>query len=765
MENRAAASQTRAHATAFAAVAEAMRRTPALALALSALLALAAGLAWRARQTSGGADERSEPSAAAATRGRDVSNELEFASDTLAPHTLESQVRGTVVDAHGNALAGTRVWISSPGDDWAPGIVPPVVDVLGKRIRAFEARTRADGSFELHVPAPSAERLRLDVLSADHRGAASREFTSGTSGSTSSIAPGENDVGRIALELESSVAGVVRSRAGTAIGGALVTRRRAHAHGGYESTRSDPSGSYVLSRVAAGEYELQVDAPGHLTLNVPRMVVAAATARTDFDLVLIPTPTLSGRVLDTFGAPVAGVEVCAAEVESDAYRRLELSAESAADGTFSIALRSERRHWLWTKSFDHSHWKSWNTPERDFAAGRDGIEVRVASRYFTRVVTTNARTHEPLHQAGIESLDDETPPRTRRDESRAHLRTVPHAETCPSSGRLVELEMPAQRVLVWSPGFTPREWQLSGNPEEVVPLEPLGGLRCVLVRDGTPCATAALAVRRVEAGETSHATWAEVPSPAAEEAALSDHVTVRQRPRCVHADARGAVEITQLQPGAYVLAVLEDGRRWVDPIPRTVDVPAGTCLDLGLLALARARAELRVHILLADKVLPGLAGRGLRATINGQPLSLAVANTIECHDLPSGTVEVGFAEDAPLVCPARRWSVDVAPAQKRELTIDLSDIDMSMLHAHLAPGSLQRFTRRVHLRAADAPAGSGVALGPLSFASDDGTSGTLVRGGGRYVLEACDETGVVLTTSEIIEAPRSGHFDVTFCLP
>lgn len=741
-----------------------MRRSLGLALRLLALLVVAAGLYWQARGTSERAPEDESPPAVSTSPQPAIvlTNELEQPSENSAPRALESQLRGTIVDRHGVALARARVWISSPGDDWALGIVPPPIDVLGKQVRAFEARTRDDGGFELRVPTPSAARLRLDIVSADHRGRTAREYTSSTRAAADAIAPGPNELGTIEIELQSSIAGVVRSRAGAPIAQATVTRRRGHGHGGYERTRTDSAGHYALS-ADAGEYDFQIEASGHLTLHAAPVVVAPDSARSDVDFVLVPTPTLAGRVVGSGGGPVAGVRVCAAGVDDDGVSRRESSTESAADGTFVIALQSEQRHWLWTDSFKLDNWKSWTTGTRDFAAGSSGIEIQVASRVVTRVRPQNALTHEPIDVLGLELLDDEPPWKRRDDDDRERRRTVPHAWPCARNGRDVELDATPQRALAWAPGYAPRELRLSGSAEEILPLQPLGGLSGAFVREGVPCSTAALIVRRVEAGGPPRAFWSEVPSPNAEEAVREESQPLRQVPRRVHADARGAFCVTHLQPGEYEVAILEDGRRWIDPLPRSVVVPSGTVLDLGRVSLARDRADLRIRMVLANQAAPRLVGQALRATINGQPLALAIASTNECRALPAGTVVVEFAAEAPLLGEPRRWSIDVTPGAKLELTVDLSDIDLCMLHASLAPDSPRRFTRKVYLRAADARPGTGVEIRTSSFATDD-SSGTLLRGGSRYLIEARDSAGTVLTTSEI-EAPRSGHFELAFRAP
>ena len=83
-----------------------------------------------------------------------------------------------------------------------------------------------------------------------------------------------------------AVSGTVTSaRDGAGLAGALVELVESG-----QSATTGPDGSYTISDVAAGTYELRVSADGHLSASQPVDVAAGAT--TDVDVALDPAPVV-----------------------------------------------------------------------------------------------------------------------------------------------------------------------------------------------------------------------------------------------------------------------------------------------------------------------------------------------------------------------------------------------------------------------------------------------------------------------------------------
>ena len=123
-----------------------------------------------------------------------------------------------------------------------------------------------------------------------------------------------------------SISGFVRDNVGQPISQASVTTNV----GGY-STLSNPDGSYTLSEVLPGVYNVTASKVGYQSQTVLDVQVSAdQTATVNFNLTPIPPGAISGYVKDTGGNPISGATV---STNTGGY-----STTSGANGGYSLSV-------------------------------------------------------------------------------------------------------------------------------------------------------------------------------------------------------------------------------------------------------------------------------------------------------------------------------------------------------------------------------------------------------------------------------------------
>ncbi len=148
---------------------------------------------------------------------------------------------------------------------------------------------------------------------------------------------GETDLGTFVLERGVTIAGRVVDADGHGVAGAKVSSRAVEEHvSRYEmETRAD--GSFVLVDLRAGEERVvEVDLEGF----APSAVLAVARREDETEplrIVLQPPGTISGRVVDGDGKPLAGASIWALPAESSLLRyRAAKVVETDAGGRFEV---------------------------------------------------------------------------------------------------------------------------------------------------------------------------------------------------------------------------------------------------------------------------------------------------------------------------------------------------------------------------------------------------------------------------------------------
>jgi len=221
-------------------------------------------------------------------------------------------LRGTVVDAAGEPVAGARVWI--PIQPLGPPGAPSAV-------------TGVDGSFAVHGLPP---QEAFAVVCADG-------FLQGEE-----IIPYPAEPVRIVLDKAAALRGRVLGPDGTPQPDAQVRARPASWNGGVsvvrfayycipeESVVADAEGRFTFERLEPGPFTVVAEVPGLHPGTSGRIVLEASSAK-DLDLQLREGGVVAGRVLDPDGAPIPGASV---EVWLSPG---EIKATSGPDGSFRLA--------------------------------------------------------------------------------------------------------------------------------------------------------------------------------------------------------------------------------------------------------------------------------------------------------------------------------------------------------------------------------------------------------------------------------------------
>ncbi|HZF11130.1 MAG TPA: carboxypeptidase-like regulatory domain-containing protein [Thermoanaerobaculia bacterium] len=212
---------------------------------------------------------------------------------TLAPGLA---IEGVVTDRGGSPVAGAKV-----------GLEPPAV-ASGAELKIADdpalsrlTRTEADGSFRLaDLPRGAPFNLRVD-----HPDYVPVRLVRVTAPTPEPL--------RIELKTGRSVTGRVVGPRGEPVPGARVAQVEQEGAGsrvtGLEET--DAKGVFRLTRVAAGTLRLEVSANGYRRRRTDGIPILEDRDVEGIEVTLDPGASLSGRVLDSRGEPVAGARVSA----------------------------------------------------------------------------------------------------------------------------------------------------------------------------------------------------------------------------------------------------------------------------------------------------------------------------------------------------------------------------------------------------------------------------------------------------------------------
>lgn len=734
---------------------------PSRARPLVALLALCA-LAWLGWLALGGGEPVSEhvepraPEAASeATRaeplvGADASTSArtEPATASAEPHAqAPSEPRserlvllGRVVDEHDRPLAEVVLTLRSD-HAWCERPDAPSFEQDGRRREGARTRSAPDGSFRFELPAPSTQRITLQVEPDElHLGlrlvfgeSARREADSRP------LAAGTRELGTLVLGDAGVLAGHVRGEDGTPIAGARVSVFD-HSVPARLGTTSGADGGYRLGRVPPGEHAPEADAEGWESAKHASVLVVAREVRDEVDFALARSATISGRVVDEEGAPVR----TSLYATPAAGRGQSSSTFSAEDGSFTLALKSPGAHFLGTFDQRHEPWGGRGVAEALFEPGTRDVLVVVSAISGITFVIVDAESGAPVTRFGarIEQAGDDFLGRSDAPPVQEHATNEIRLSARPGEHEL----------WVEAPGYAPFEGPVEpgGEARQIVPLSRGGSLVARLALGDAPAADVTAELRRFFLDEDADGTihlQSESDSPRADLGAFAG------RERATGSDAEGRIAFEHLAPGTYVLTL-----RAAEAAPKRVPaivVAEGETTDLGRLALDAA-GKLRGRVLVGH----GLSPVGLSVLLDdfdGPRARVASADGRFAFDgLAPGEHRVRVEPLPPVLAERIEQRFTLAAGETLELVLDA---------ATNAPCELTvRVTREgapVAGLAVEVAAPGGTS-GPLKLGSTDAEG--LVRGAApsnrpaRVLVRA--ENRQVLAHSEPLTLPAAGRAQI-----
>ncbi len=225
-----------------------------------------------------------------------------------------ARLTGWVVDGDGKPVRDAIVASHAPR---------AVQTALERDGASASTTTAADGRFEIDG-FPGAIELTADHPTVGHGRAALKDIPPGSL---------EEDI-EIRLEAYGVLAGVVESPDGNALAGVEVTATIRSSELRQSVTAvSGPGGHFTLEGLMPGTAVLDAKLEGYAPADPMRLAVRATVRRDDLVLALNVARTLTGRVVDADGEPVANAKVKAKRVRSDVPFR---SGKTSSDGTFEI---------------------------------------------------------------------------------------------------------------------------------------------------------------------------------------------------------------------------------------------------------------------------------------------------------------------------------------------------------------------------------------------------------------------------------------------
>ncbi len=225
---------------------------------------------------------------------------------SLAPGAT---ITGKVTDGSDKPLSGVCV----SADPSAPG---------GQN---SNATTDANGNYTITDLAAGTYTLSFTACSAGNYAPATITGVQATASQTTT----EN----VTLAAGGTITGKVTDGSGNPLAGACVSADAGGGQGG--STNTDASGAYTITKLTPGTYTVAFGgcAAGNYVRSTVAGVQVTAGQTTTENAALAPAGTISGKVTDTSGNPLAGACVSANPSASGA---LGGGAETAADGSYSI---------------------------------------------------------------------------------------------------------------------------------------------------------------------------------------------------------------------------------------------------------------------------------------------------------------------------------------------------------------------------------------------------------------------------------------------
>lgn len=230
-------------------------------------------------------------------------------------------LEGVVIDTEGEPVGGARVELAIPG-------VPAMFMSMNASGGLQKAITSSDGSFRLQVASlqqmgPFGKKMMIFV---SHPAFATSRFP---------LPDNLGDVLELVVGPGNTLRGTVTDSSGRGVPGAIlrlrptvkvdrelamITAMMPRASG--KAYYANQEGEYVIPRLEAGEYDIDVIARGFARKQVQKLLVSRVEQVENF--VLDSGGTITGNVIDDGGAPLPGIEVVAIQTPSGGDERPEM---------------------------------------------------------------------------------------------------------------------------------------------------------------------------------------------------------------------------------------------------------------------------------------------------------------------------------------------------------------------------------------------------------------------------------------------------------
>lgn len=324
---------------------------------------------------------------------------------TVKPSTLELGIGGQA--EHVRVLVDPAFSIVGrvvAKEDHTRGLGGVMVNAMamGDRIWPVQDLSDADGNFELVGLLPGEY-----MLSADKRGML---FEGGVP-----VEIGDTDVSNITIEMRTGatvsgrvdppgIAQIALARVG---GDAFMANDEDAVSIAKARAESDARGVFTLRDVPSGDFEVIAMAKDGKSGTLP--VTIAGADQSDLVIRLSPRVTLTGRVVDTNGAPVSGVYVFNNRVDAPLATRFKRDgiyrgATTAADGVFKI-VGLEAGAWQLSVT-DPKGGSNIGKIEVDVSNGRDrdGVTITIDARDASLRGTVVGPDRKPVSGAQVRAM-------------------------------------------------------------------------------------------------------------------------------------------------------------------------------------------------------------------------------------------------------------------------------------------------------------------------------------------------------------------------
>ena len=626
----------------------------------------------------------------------------ELADDTV--HATASDATciliGRVVDERDQALVGFPVRLQA-WEFWAEDIaVDPMP--LDDRYVGWTTATDSAGAFRFEVPPPTQWTVSLEVADDPYLSQVILRFGKKGRNRLDPIEAGTRDLGIIRLTRTGAIAGSVRDEGGQAIVDAEVRLgpTRVTTYGLNNDTTSRADGSYLIGHIPPGEVGIAAEHDEHLSQFQSGVAVRAGETTQGIDFTLTSSPTISGRVIDESGAPIAGARVWGKPEKGGSGA----GAKSKDDGSFEVFLPQVDPYALeiTCTGFDPIGVWEW---EPVYEPGTKDLTFIMKQATMTTFVVLDAATDVPIESFGVRIIRNKGSKAARYGSLK--LGGLPPVAEHPDGRYEIGARPGIDRFELLSPGYL----ELAGDVEhdleapgtQTLRLERGVALTGRVTLKGQPVpgeTIVVVPVRIINAGSIFDEEWPSDPST------LQGLFIDQDRAWRAESDSEGRFTFISLEKGPYFQLTIREGS---SPCARRlpVEVQGDEDVDLGDIELEPA-AFLRARLLMPDGVDPTNAVFYLDDWKNQQTFHGESNGWLEIGPIGPGIHRLQSKEVPGVLAGGTTATVDLKPGETEVIELDLRDRATCRVKAHLVIRGVDPEGARVRL----VPVGQKVSMFP-----------------------------------------------------